>query len=284
MALRNQPYLPLYVQDFLTDEKLIECSAESTGVYVRIMCILHKSDEYGCILLKQKDKQTDDNIKNFALKLAKQMPYDISIIEHSLRELLEEKVLTLEEDLLFQKRMRRDGILSDKRAEAGKKGANKKSAKDFAKANDETNTQANNLTNTEIEYEYENEDEIDNENNIEIINNEEKISLEEIKGIIDYLNLKTNSHYKYSSDKTKKLIRARINDGFEVNDFKIVIDNKADEWLGTDFEKFLRPETLFSNKFEGYLNQKTTPKKKTLKDISMSDLDRAIELERGRVQ
>ena len=207
MALRNQPYLPLYVQDFLTDEKLIECSAESTGVYVRIMCILHKSDEYGCILLKQKDKQTDDNIKNFALKLAKQM--------------LEEKVLTLDEDLLFQKRMRRDGILSDKRAEAGKKGANKKSAKDFAKANDEANMQTNNLANTEIEYEYENEDEIDNENNIEIINNEEKISLEEIKGIIDYLNLKTNSHYKYSSDKTKKLIRARINDGFEVKDFKI---------------------------------------------------------------
>ena len=126
MALRNQPYLPLYVQDFLTDEKLIECSAESTGVYVRIMCILHKSDEYGCILLKQKDKQTDDNIKNFALKLAKQMPYDISIIEHSLRELLEEKVLTLEEDLLFQKRMRRDGILSDKRAEAGKKRSKQK--------------------------------------------------------------------------------------------------------------------------------------------------------------
>ena len=69
-----------------------------------------------------------------------------------------------------------------------------------------------------------------------------------------------------------------------MNYFKIFIDNKAFEWLGTYFEKFLRPETLFSNKFEGYLNQKTTPKKKTLKDISMSDLDRAIELERGRLQ
>ncbi len=54
MALRNQPYFPLYVQDFLTDEKLAECSAESTGVYIRLMCILHKSEEYGCILLKTK--------------------------------------------------------------------------------------------------------------------------------------------------------------------------------------------------------------------------------------
>ena len=43
MALRDQPYLPLYVQDFLTDEKLAECSAMATGVYIRLMCIMHKS-------------------------------------------------------------------------------------------------------------------------------------------------------------------------------------------------------------------------------------------------
>ena len=43
MALREQPYLPLYVQDFLTDEKLNECSAESTGVYIRLMCIMDKA-------------------------------------------------------------------------------------------------------------------------------------------------------------------------------------------------------------------------------------------------
>lgn len=259
MALRNQPYLPLYVQDFLTDEKLIECSAEATGVYIRLMCIFHKSDIYGGILLKQKDKQTDSNIKNFALKLAKQMPYDISIIEHSLEELIEEKVLMIEEDLLFQKRMRKDGILSDKRAEAGKKGADKKNAKDFAKANSEANEETNDLATPENEYEY--EDETENEINNEIV--KEKISIEEIKGIIDYLNIRTKSHYKYSTEKTKSLIKARINDGFTLNDFKIVIDKKTEEWLGTEFEKFLRPETLFSNKFEGYLNQKTTTKKET---------------------
>lgn len=269
MALRNQPYLPLYVQDFLTDEKLIECSAESTGVYIRLMCILHKSDTYGCILLKQKDKQNDNNVKNFALKLAKQMPYDISTIERSLEELIEEKVLILEDDTLYQKRMKKDGVLSDIRAEAGKKGANRKNAKDFAKANDEAKELANNEANSENEYEY--EDEIDTE----IITDKEII-----KGIIDYLNIKTNSHYKYSTEKTRKLIKTRLNDNFTIDDFKTVIDKKTDEWLGTDFEKFLRPETLFGNKFEGYLNQKTTPKKKTLKDINMSDIDRAIEEER----
>ena len=74
--------------------------------------------------------------------------------------------------------------------------------------------------------------------------------------IIDYLNLKTSSNYKYTTKKTKDLIKARLNEGFTVNDFKQVIDNKTAEWLNTEMQNYLRPETLFSTKFEGYLNQK----------------------------
>lgn len=91
------------------------------------------------------------------------------------------------------------------------------------------------------------------DNNIYSPAKAEQIPYEEI---IDYLNLKSNSNYKYTSQKTKDLIKARINNGFTIEDFKKVIDKKSQEWLGTDFEKFLRPETLFGNKFEGYLNQK----------------------------
>jgi uncharacterized phage protein (TIGR02220 family) len=79
--------------------------------------------------------------------------------------------------------------------------------------------------------------------------------------VISYLNNKTNKSYMHSSNKTKELINARFNDGFLLDDFKKVIDIKSSEWLGTDFEKFLRPETLFSNKFEGYLNQSDGAKK-----------------------
>ncbi len=56
------------------------------------MCILHKSQTYGVILLKQKDKRTGKQISDFALKLVKQMPYDVPTIERSLAELLEEDV------------------------------------------------------------------------------------------------------------------------------------------------------------------------------------------------
>jgi predicted phage replisome organizer/uncharacterized phage protein (TIGR02220 family) len=76
------------------------------------------------------------------------------------------------------------------------------------------------------------------------------------KEIINYLNSKIGSRYKSTTNKTKKLIKARWNEGFRLDDFKTVIDKKCVEWMGDkEMEKYLRPPTLFSNKFESYLNQ-----------------------------
>ena len=87
---------------------------------------------------------------------------------------------------------------------------------------------------------------------------EEKCEIPYVE-IIDYLNLKTKSHYKYNTNKTRDCIKARWNEGFMLEDFKKVIDNKSKEWLGDPkYENYLRPETLFGNKFEGYLNSKST--------------------------
>lgn len=141
MARKDKPYLPLYVQDFMTDEKLMECSAMATGVYVRIMCILHKCDTYGKILLKQKDKQNDNQNYNFALRFAKHLPYDFATILDSITELIDEGCLTIEGDSLFQKRMLHDGELSIKRSNTGSSGgkATQKKNKEFAKAKPQAN-------------------------------------------------------------------------------------------------------------------------------------------------
>lgn len=122
MALRDQPYIPLYVQDVLTDEKLIECSAESHGVYFRLLCILHKQDTYGLLCLKQKHKQNPSKLICFASMLARQMPFKTETIAKALEELTEENVLVIEGDALFQKRMVHDGQISLMRKEVGKKG------------------------------------------------------------------------------------------------------------------------------------------------------------------
>lgn len=98
-----------------------------------------------------------------------------------------------------------------------------------------------------------------------------------VKYIIDYLNIKAKKNYRYNTAKTRNCIRARFNEGFLIEDFQKVIDNKTSEWLGTEYELYLRPETLFGNKFEGYLNQKTTNKNK-LKDKMKKDFSETGEL------
>ena len=87
------------------------------------------------------------------------------------------------------------------------------------------------------------------------------------KEIVDYLNEKTGKNFKHKTAKTRKFIEARWNQDFRLDDFKKVIDVKTDEWLNTDSDKYLRPETLFGTKFEGYLNQKT-------KSTGMDQLER----------
>ena len=111
--------------------------------------------------------------------------------------------------------------------------------------------------------EKENENENDNENEVsypdtgnDSLNDTFKANLSEI---ISYLNEKTESMYRASNKKTQSCIRARLSEGFKVDDFKTVIDKKCAEWIGDPkMEKYLRPETLFGTKFEGYLNAKVS--------------------------
>ncbi len=104
---------------------------------------------------------------------------------------------------------------------------------------------------------------------------EEEIDKNIYKYIVDYLNEKAGTSYKPSTKKTREVIHARLAEGFTEENFKTVIDKKCSEWIGTDFEQYLRPTTLFGTKFESYLNAKVISKKKEQPaiDESMTDLD-----------
>lgn len=95
-------------------------------------------------------------------------------------------------------------------------------------------------------------------NNKEYINNNlnKELNNNIYKEAVDYLNEKAGTKYKSNSKNTTKHIKARLNDGYTLEDFKSVIDKKCSEWLNTDMEKYLCPDTLFGSKFEKYLNQK----------------------------
>ena len=88
--------------------------------------------------------------------------------------------------------------------------------------------------------------------------------------IIEYLNSKTGKAYKSTTKKTQSLIKSRLDEGFNEEEFFKVIDNKVAEWKGTEYEKYLRPETLFGNKFEGYLNQDFVPGTKEINKVNLN--------------
>ena len=73
--------------------------------------------------------------------------------------------------------------------------------------------------------------------------------------VIDYLNLKANTKFRASTKNTQSYINARVREGYKLEDFIIVIDTKCSNWLGTEWERYLRPATLFGTKFENYLNE-----------------------------
>ena len=94
--------------------------------------------------------------------------------------------------------------------------------------------------------------------NTNTISNTDTINITDfIKEVISYLNTVLGTKYSYKTQKTQTCIKARLNENsnFTVDDFKTVIDKKCKEWKGTEMERYLRPETLFGTKFEGYLNQ-----------------------------
>jgi uncharacterized phage protein (TIGR02220 family) len=79
-----------------------------------------------------------------------------------------------------------------------------------------------------------------------------------VANIITHLNETSGKHFSPTSKETIKVIEARLKDGYTLDDFKKVIDTKCTKWINTEFEDYLRPITLFGNKFNSYLNEKPT--------------------------
>ena len=93
--------------------------------------------------------------------------------------------------------------------------------------------------------------------------------------IIAYLNKKACTHYRANSKATQRLIKARWNEGFKTEDFQKVIDVKTYEWLNdANMCKYLRPETLFGTKFEGYLNEQRPHKRQSPHKEQTTDWDK----------
>jgi len=90
-------------------------------------------------------------------------------------------------------------------------------------------------------------------NNNEIDNNNNKLLI--CKEVISYLNLKAKKNFKVDTASHQKFIKARLKEGYVLEDFKKVVDIMVAKWKGTEYEQYLQPQTLFGNKMDNYLNQ-----------------------------
>lgn len=131
----------------------------------------------------------------------------------------------------------------------GQKMAHAEPENDSCKGQKMAHAEARNCPTNTIDY-TETTPETTTENNMSA-KSDESIPFKEI---IEYLNQKTDNSYKPSAEGHKKFIRARWHEGNTLEDFKTVIDYKANEWMGTKWEMYLRPKTLFATgNFDNYL-------------------------------
>lgn len=89
--------------------------------------------------------------------------------------------------------------------------------------------------------------------NNEIDNNNNKLLI--CKEVISYLNLRAKKNFKIDTASHQKFIKARLKEGYVLEDFKKVVDMMVVKWKGTEYEQYLQPQTLFGNKMDNYLNQ-----------------------------
>jgi uncharacterized phage protein (TIGR02220 family) len=229
MAESKRPSFQFYPGDWLRDTSLRCCSPLARSLWIDMICYMHQGTPYGH--LKVNDKVI------LPVNLAGMVGMQQEVVLDLLAELRDAGVFSeTPEGVIYSRRMVKDESLRQIRAAGGIKGGNP-----ALKDNHKVNLAPNHGDKQMVEDE-----------------DEKEVLLKKVYGeIISDLNEVCGTEYKSTSEKTRALIRARLNDGFVLDDFKHVHRVKWREW-GKDAEMapYLRPQTLYGTKFEAYRNQK----------------------------
>ena len=98
--------------------------------------------------------------------------------------------------------------------------------------------------------------------------------------LVSYLNKKTGGNYRATKSVTER-IGDLVADGYTAEDMVRVIDLKVSEWGGSEkMRQYLRPSTLFGEKFEEYVQQPDPPEveesRRAEKELAALDEKRLI--------
>lgn len=252
------------------DEKirLIESMPEADTlliIWIRLLAQAGKTNASGYIFLSKNIPYSDEMLATLfnrpiaTVRLALQTFQQFGMIE-----ITDDQYICISN---WEKHQNVDGLERVKQlnAERNKKYRERKKQQQLTLENkgNESDVRMTSRDGTDIEE----DKELDKDKELEIINtsssdeSDTKASIP-YQEILSYLNEKADKNFNHKAESHKKLIRARWNEGYTVENFKTVIDNKVSQWFGKfdkegkPLDQYLRPSTLFALKhFDNYLNE-----------------------------
>lgn len=230
--MSKDPSFLLYSSDFL-----IGCSdlnMEERGQYITLLCLQHQKGHL--------------NRRTIDVAIGTTRNRETGEIISLVSDYVLEKFSIDENGCYYNKRLEEETIKRRNFVESRKANLSKPKNKQHMSSHMEQHME----NHKEVHMENENVNVNENENINDNVNDNTN---EIVDKVIEYFNQKCKTRYRKNTRDIRKLIIARINEGYTFEDFKTVIDKKYREWKGTEFEKYLRPSTLFGTKFQQYLNQ-----------------------------
>jgi uncharacterized phage protein (TIGR02220 family) len=103
------------------------------------------------------------------------------------------------------------------------------------------------------------------------------------RAVLHMLNEVAGRNFR-ETDQNLKIIKMRLKEpGVEVQEIRKMIQRQRDMWAGTEFERYLRPETLFNaTKFSGYYDDRDQPIKRGREAIRAQTEDTSwVDSEKG---
>lgn len=114
---QKQPWLKLFTGDILGDEELKSCSLAARGFFLYLLSLMHRSVRRGYLCQANGQPWTLD-------QLARMTGCSTAEAAHLTQELLTSGVFSATDDgIVYSRRMVREADLSQKRSEAGRRGA-----------------------------------------------------------------------------------------------------------------------------------------------------------------
>ncbi|MDA1677530.1 phage replisome organizer N-terminal domain-containing protein [Bacillus cereus] len=252
------------------DEKirLIESMPEADTlliIWIRLLAQAGKTNASGYIFLSKNIPYSDEMLATLfnrpiaTVRLALQTFQQFGMIE-----ITDDQYICISN---WEKHQNVDGLERVKQlnAERNKKYRERKKQQQLTLENkgNESDVRMTSRDGTDIEE----DKELDKDKELEIINisssdeSDTKVSIP-YQEILECLNEKAEKNFNHKAEAHRKLIRARWNEGYTVDNFKTVINNKVSQWLGKfdrdnkPLDRYLRPSTLFAQKhFDNYLNE-----------------------------